>query len=274
VPFVDPNSKVSIANDLANLQPGDEVRVELDRDVFYSIAKLRAVRVLWNRKFGENPFMHAVGSERTLTRVDPWVNMMRQTTQAFAAVCGGADAITIFPYDEAGAEHSALGRRTARNTLLVLRHESQITGDPAVGSYYIDWLTKHLVDGGNFEQESLLKFTGVSEFPMAGESPLGKNQQAGTCDADAWEQMRDNPAGNIYLCKLGSPKEHGVAATFARNLFVAGGFTVVEGGPEEFDGCAIACIVGPGDVELSAARVLRELDPKMDRLTFLQELRS
>ncbi len=279
VPFVHAGSNVSIATDLTDLQPGDEIRVELDRDVFYSIAKLRAVRVLWNRKFGTNPFIHAVGSERTLTRVDPWVNIMRQTTQAFAAVCGGADAITIFPYDEAGNEHTALGRRTARNTLLVLRHESQIAGDPAAGSYYLDWLTKHLVDGGKFEHEGAQQFTGISEFPMASETPLSKNLRPVTCDtspsdAAAWEAMRDEPAGNLFLCKLGPPKDHGAAATFARNLFVSGGYTVIEGGPDEFDGSAVACIVGPGDANLPATKVLRNLDPKMDRLAFLRKLRS
>ena len=86
--------------------------------------------------------------------------------------------------------------------------------------------------------------------------------------------MRDNPAGNLFLCKLGTPKDHGTAATFARNLFVSGGYTVIEGGPDKFDGSAIACVVGPGDADLPAARVLRDLDPKMDRLAFLQELRA
>ncbi|MHC4956490.1 MAG: methylmalonyl-CoA mutase family protein [Planctomycetota bacterium] len=184
------------------------LRVAVGRDLFREIAKLRAARRVWSRLTGADAMIHAVCSERTLTRVDPWVNMMRVTTQAFAAASGGADAITTQQYDAAGAEPADVGRRLARNTLLVLRHESGLGGgtDPAHGSYYVEALTDRIARAAwsrylameaaeSFEEQrrdgSLREaidhewnkgalpvirtrqqpITGVSEYP-AGEDPL------------------------------------------------------------------------------------------------------
>jgi len=273
----------------------EEVRIAIGRDVFKGIAKLRALRVLWKERTGRNPFIHAVGSFRSLTRYDAHTNILRQTTQAFAAAVGGADAISLWPFDTAGAEHGRLARRLAITTQLVLREEAMLDAiaDPAGGSYYLDWLTREMVERTRrtTRKEYVARMTsierstepilGVTEFPLAGETPLPAIVVEGTelpFESARYEALRDEPAGPIYLCKLGTPREHGKEAAFARSLFITGGFTVVEGeGPGGFaeSGAEIACVVGPGDVEIpGATRIVRDLDPAMDKLAFLKELRG
>jgi len=260
----------------------NEVRTAMGRDVFKGIAKLRAIRILWRDVRGRDPFIHAVGSHRSLTRYDAHTNILRQTTQAFAAALGGADAISLWPFHGAAARQRRLARRLAITTQLVLREEAMLASiaDPAKGSYYLDWLTREFVERARRPvqpgPEVYEPILGVTEYPLADDAPLpGKSAQK---DASEWEAMRDEPAGRIYLCKLGSPREHGEESSFARSLFVTGGFEVVEGeGPEGFfsSGADIACVVGPGDVRIEGARrVIRNLDPNMDKLAFLKELRG
>jgi methylmalonyl-CoA mutase len=124
------------------------------RDFFMEIAKLRAVRWLWARAAeacGVAPDaravpVHAITSPRCLTVRDPWVNMLRGTVESFAAVVGGADVITVLPFDSAAGQSDKLGRRLAVNTQTILREESGLdrVEDPAAGSYFVERLTHDL----------------------------------------------------------------------------------------------------------------------------------
>jgi methylmalonyl-CoA mutase len=128
------------------------VQIAVGRDTFVELAKLRALRRVWQTMLtaagaGDVPLrIHAVSASRTLTERDPWVNILRVTTQVFAAVLGGADLVTPVTFDEALGPPSALGRRIARNTALVLREESYLGRvlDPAAGSYYLETMTDEL----------------------------------------------------------------------------------------------------------------------------------
>jgi methylmalonyl-CoA mutase len=126
------------------------LQVAVGRDTFFELCKVRALRTCWQKVLAgaglsDTPrtLVHAVCSSRTLTVRDPWVNMLRVTTQVFAAALGGADLITPSAFDRALGSNSALGRRVARNTGLVLREESFLgkVTDPAGGSYYFETLT-------------------------------------------------------------------------------------------------------------------------------------
>ncbi len=128
-------------------------RVAVGRDTFGELAKLRALRLVWHKLLAaagalDAPLahLHAVASPRTLSQRDPWVNMLRVTNQVFAAILGGADAVTPEAFDAALAQPGALGRRVARNTALVLGQESYLgrVVDPAGGSYYLEQLTDGL----------------------------------------------------------------------------------------------------------------------------------
>jgi methylmalonyl-CoA mutase len=138
---------VAAANDYLALQ------VAIGRDTFGELCKLRALRACWRRVLDAAgaggaalPPIHAVCSARTAGQRDPWVNMLRVTTQVFAAALGGASWITPAAFDAALGVPSALGRRVARNTALVLREESQLgrVVDAAGGSYYVEARTDAL----------------------------------------------------------------------------------------------------------------------------------
>lgn len=120
-------------------------------DQFVTIAKLRAARRLWSRVLevsgvepaGRAQIQQAVTPVSSYSRRDPWVNLLRATTAALAAVVGGADAVTILPFDTLLGSPGRLGRRSARNTQLLLLEESRLAAivDPAGGSWFVESLT-------------------------------------------------------------------------------------------------------------------------------------
>ncbi len=129
-----------------------EFRYAVTDEQFASIAKLRAARRLWARvqELSESEpvamRLHAVTSRPMMTRYDPWVNMLRTTVAAFAAGAGGADSVTVLPFDSALGRPDAFGRRIARNTSHLLISESHVAkvADPAGGSYAVEKLTDDL----------------------------------------------------------------------------------------------------------------------------------
>ncbi|AUG75672.1 methylmalonyl-CoA mutase small subunit [Kitasatospora sp. MMS16-BH015] len=193
-----------------------EFRLAATEDQFLTIAKLRAARRVWARVAevsGVAPaqaaqHQHAVTSRVMMTERDPWVNMLRTTVACLAAGLGGADAVTVLPFDEAVGLPDAFARRVARNTQSILLEESHLARviDPAGGSWYVEQLTEELAQaawtffqeieraGGQRAalQEGLVAeriertwaertaelahrrepVTGVSEFPNLGEQPL------------------------------------------------------------------------------------------------------
>ncbi len=130
-----------------------EFRYAVTANQFASIAKLRAARRLWDR-VGElcgiegrgGQRQHAVTSAAMLTRRDPWVNLLRTTIACFSAAVGGAQAITVAPFDSALGVPDPFGRRIARNTQSILHDESSLArvADAAGGSFYVETLTDEL----------------------------------------------------------------------------------------------------------------------------------
>jgi methylmalonyl-CoA mutase len=195
-------------------------RLAVDADVFLSIAKLRAARLLWARicevsgASAEGMQLHAMTASRMLTRRDPFNNVLRTTLATYAAAMGGADAVTVLPFDYALGLPDPLARRLARNVQLVLMEESQLHRviDPMGGAWFIEDLTRRLateawslfqaIEGGGGIVDMLMKgtvqdwiaatvaerndaiarrrepITGVSEFPNLAEQPW----QPETCD--------------------------------------------------------------------------------------------
>jgi len=119
-----------------------------DGDHFFTIAKLRAVRVLWNRVTSACGVavparVEARSSRRMLAAQDPWTNMLRLTAAGFGAALGGADAIVLGNFTDAIGLPTPFARRQSRNTQLVLMEESHVgrVADPAAGSGYVEALT-------------------------------------------------------------------------------------------------------------------------------------
>ena len=130
------------------------VRLVADADQFLTMAKFRAMRVLWARveqACGLVPkpiFISGETAWRMLSRRDPYVNMLRATMASFAAGLGGANAITVLPHTLALGLPDQFARRIARNTQLVLLGESNLAkvSDPAAGSGGIESLTRSLCE--------------------------------------------------------------------------------------------------------------------------------
>ncbi|GAA3456439.1 methylmalonyl-CoA mutase subunit beta [Dactylosporangium matsuzakiense] len=130
-----------------------EFRFAATADQFATIAKLRAARRIWSRvaQVCEVPHLgaqrqHAVTSSAMMTARDPWTNLLRTTIACFAAGAGGADAVTVQPFDARLGLPDAFSRRIARNTQSLLIEESGAARvlDPAGGSWYVESLTDAL----------------------------------------------------------------------------------------------------------------------------------
>lgn len=139
--------------DLADAAATLTAQVAVGRDTFGELCKLRALRTVWHKLLAAAGApdtalrgLHAVCATRTLSQRDPWVNLLRVTTEVFAAMVGGAEYITPRAFDEALSTRSPLGRRAARNTTLVLRDEGHLARvlDPAGGSYALEHRTHAL----------------------------------------------------------------------------------------------------------------------------------
>jgi methylmalonyl-CoA mutase len=130
-----------------------EFRYAASVDQFATVAKLRAARRLWARVAQECGVpeagaqrQHAVTSSAMMTVRDPWVNMLRVTVACVAAAVGGADAITVQPFDSCLGLPDSFARRIARNTQAVLLDECGVGRvlDPAGGSWYVEERTEAL----------------------------------------------------------------------------------------------------------------------------------
>ena len=124
---------------------------------FMEIAKLRAGRMLWaNIVKAYNPakncpckmFTHAVTSTWNQTAYDPYVNMLRGTTEAMSASIAGVHSLEVTPFNKAYEDPNEFSMRIARNVELLLKHESHFDQvvDPAGGSYYIENLTDSIAN--------------------------------------------------------------------------------------------------------------------------------
>ncbi len=135
-----------------------EFRLAASDEQFATIAKLRAVRRLWARMLElsgvsadrRNLSLHAVTSRPMMTKYDPWVNMLRTCVAAFSAGVGGADAVTVLPFDARLGLPDAFARRIARNTSTLLVEESHVAkvADPAGGAFAVEKLTDDLAVAG------------------------------------------------------------------------------------------------------------------------------
>ena len=122
---------------------------------FMEIAKFRAARMLWaNIVKGYGPakncackmHIHAETSRWNQTVYDPYVNMLRGTTEAMSATIAGVHSLEVTPFDTSFENPTEFSKRIARNVELLLKNESHFDQvvDPAGGSYYVENLTQSI----------------------------------------------------------------------------------------------------------------------------------
>ena len=142
-------------NRIKNSNQPITIEVSVGTNYFFEIAKLRALRLLFNTLAAE--YNHtfdcqiiATPTKRNKTLYDYNVNMLRTTTECMSAVLGGANSISNLPYDALYHKDNEFGDRIARNQLLILKHESYFdkVHNPADGTYYIEVLTEQLAQKG------------------------------------------------------------------------------------------------------------------------------
>jgi methylmalonyl-CoA mutase len=190
-----------------------------DGDFFASLSKIRAARALFaNVAAGLGldavPEIHVETSQRDMSNLDPWVNILRATVSSMAAGIAGVDMMSVAPCTATSMSDNELTRRIARNTQIILQEESHIghVADAAGGSWYVEALTQDLAkqawavfqqieaSGGlaaalaKGEMRSDIEtqrtayhqavdvrvkpLVGVSEFPNIDEAPLNERPQS------------------------------------------------------------------------------------------------
>jgi methylmalonyl-CoA mutase len=130
------------------------VTLAADQDMFLTLAKFRAMRLLWTRILEtsgvpQEPLrIHGETSFRMMATRDPHTNILRAVAAVFGAGLGGADSISILPFSIAQGLPNAFARSVARNVQNVLLEESNLwrIADPASGSGYVEHLTHQLCD--------------------------------------------------------------------------------------------------------------------------------
>jgi methylmalonyl-CoA mutase len=264
-----------------------ELRVAVTDEQLLGIAKLRALRIVWARMAElcevTHPAtrVHAVTSRPMTSAYDVHVNLLRATVAAFAAGVGGADAVTVVPFDEPTGEISPLARRLARNISALLTDESHVAAvaDPAGGAYAVESLTDELcraawAELGLIESEGLEAYaarvaavkarreddvarrrrplTGLSEFANPAD-PVPRRRNLSYRWGAAFEALRaDPPSEHVFLATLGPVAQHTARAGFATNLFAAGGIAVDAAGATDgvgdltaaHAGQAVVCLAG------------------------------
>ena len=274
-----------------------EFRYAVTDEQFPSIAKLRAARRVWDRiaelsgaaddRAAQR--QHAVTSAAMLTRRDPWVNLLRGTIGCFAAAIGGADAITVLPFDAALGLPDDFSRRIARNTHAVLHDESSLARvlDAAGGSWFVESLTDELahkawdvftdlerhggalaaLDDGTIRTvlaatqdaraddiaHRRAPITGVTEFAFVGETPVHR-PPAPSCDTSGALLPSLRYAQDFE--ELRDRTDDHAAATGERpTVFLAGlGSPAASSGRSGFaanlfQAAGIECVVAAGDVD-------------------------
>ncbi|MGD9948654.1 MAG: methylmalonyl-CoA mutase family protein [Desulfobulbus sp.] len=128
----------------------------IGNDFFMEIAKFRAARLSWSQiidSFGgdieaQKMYIHASTATWNKTEVDPWVNMLRVSTEAFSGIAGGVDSMHVSPFDEIFRTPNEFSRRIARNVHIVLKEEGHFDKvvDPAGGCWYVEKITAQLAE--------------------------------------------------------------------------------------------------------------------------------
>ena len=129
--------------------PSTIIEVGIGSQFLIEIAKLRAIRILIQNKFGICPYILAKTGFVNKSLKDPYTNLLRQTTEAASAAIGGAEGILVMPYDSWSKDGAtANSERMAKNISLILKEESYLDKviDAASGSYAIDYLTEQIME--------------------------------------------------------------------------------------------------------------------------------
>jgi len=124
---------------------------------FMEIARLRAARFLWanimeayhpEKEGSKKMYIHSITSDWNQTLFDPYMNVLRGTTESMSAVIGGTDSLLVRPFTDPYKPITNFSDRLARNIQIILNEEAYLgkVADPGAGSYYIENLTDSIIE--------------------------------------------------------------------------------------------------------------------------------
>lgn len=152
--------------------------VSVGSNFFMEISKLRAIKVLYAnliKSFGGSDeaskiYLHAKTSSFTKTIYDPYVNMLRNASEAFSAAVGVVDSLDVVPFDEAIRPADNFSRRVSRNVQYFLQDEARISStiDPSGGSWYVETLTENIINSVWENFSSILANNNMSDYVKKG----------------------------------------------------------------------------------------------------------
>lgn len=242
---------------------------------FMEIAKLRAARIAWAQiaeSFGggeeaRKSQIFARTSRFTRTVYDPYVNMLRGATEAFSAIVGGVEGLTVGCFDEALRPGSEFSRRVARNAQIMLQKEFNLREpiDPAGGSWYLEALTDEL---SRRVWARLQEIEGRGGFLESVKAGVLQEDVAGTL-ASRWKNLAkrsDRAVGtNMYpnmsepLPEFGSPDWEGLREERLRALKGAQGARDDAGVKKALEGLSGDGLIGKVAAAAEAGATLGEV---------------
>lgn len=164
---------------IEQIAPRFQLNLSLGSNFFMEIGKIRAARLLWSemiKAFGgseaaQKVWIHGVSARFNKSTFDPWVNVLRTSTEAFSAVIGGVDSLDVACYDELIQTRDAFSKRIARNQQIILREEAHFDRviDPAGGCYYIEELSSEIADKAWSIMQTIESKGGMLKALVAGE---------------------------------------------------------------------------------------------------------
>ena len=128
----------------------------INNNFFLEIAKLRAFRILWKNKTGQDPYIFTSTGIKNKNKKDKYNNIFKTTTECMSAILGGANTIMTQAYNISYENSNDFSDRIARNQHKILLNESYLdkVKDPSNGSYYIEFLTKELLKGYDIKKSN------------------------------------------------------------------------------------------------------------------------
>ena len=128
---------------------------KIGSDYFLEIAKLKAFRILWKSKTGEDAYLFTSTDTSNKKEESAYNNILRSTSECMSAIFGGANAIMLNAYNSSFEKSTDFSERIARNQQTILRKESYLdkVEDPTKGSYYIDYLIQELLQDFEIQSE-------------------------------------------------------------------------------------------------------------------------
>ncbi len=219
--------------------------IGISSNYFMEVAKVRALRYMWAKLVEayhpENlelakVFIHASNTSWNKSVYDPYVNVLRSTTESMSVVIGGIDSLTVNTFDAPYKTSDEISKRIARNTQIILKEEAYLDKvvDPAAGSYYIEELTSSLIEnawklflkidekGGyyqclenNFVQDSITEMAQQRDLNLSTrkEILLGTNQYPNT-EEQMVDKIKIDKIQNIKNTAINPIKQYRGAEAF------------------------------------------------------------